>query len=124
MHVSRSGYYARRSTGPSAKRLQEQAHVKAAFAASGASYGSRRVMHALRAQGLRIGRYRVRVVMREAGLRTSWRRKFISTTDSSHTLPVAANVLDTQFDVAEPNRAWVSDITYSTPSQRSPPVRG
>ncbi|RKT21247.1 transposase InsO family protein [Paraburkholderia sp. RAU2J] len=34
-----------------------------------------------------------------------------STTDSRHTLPVAANVLDRQFDVAEPNRAWVSDIT-------------
>lgn len=45
-------------------------------------------------------------------------------TDSRHTLPVAENVLDRQFDVAEPNRAWVSDITYSTPSQRSPPVLG
>jgi transposase InsO family protein len=107
LQVSRFGYYAHRSTGPSAKRLQEQAHVKAAFAASGASYGSRRMMHALRAQGLRIGRSRVRTVMREAGLRTSWKRKFVSTTDSRHTLPVAANVLDRQFDVAEPNRAWV-----------------
>ncbi|AFT84791.1 hypothetical protein BUPH_06815 [Paraburkholderia phenoliruptrix BR3459a] len=69
-------------------------------------------MHALREQGLRIGRYRVRTVMREASLRTSWKRKFVSTTDSRHTLPVAENVLDRQFDVAEPNRAWVSDITY------------
>ncbi|MBB5510059.1 transposase InsO family protein [Paraburkholderia sp. JPY681] len=112
LQVSRSGYYAHRSAGPSAKRLQEHTHVKAAFAASGASYGSRRVMHALRDQGLRIGRYRVRTVMREAGLRTSWKRKFVSTTDSRHTLPVAPNVLDRQFDVAEPNRAWVSDITY------------
>jgi len=37
---------------------------------------------------------------------------------------VAENVLDRQFDVAQPNRAWVSDITYSTPSQRRPPVWG
>ncbi|MGF6985213.1 hypothetical protein QFZ99_004690 [Paraburkholderia atlantica] len=40
LQVSRSGYYAHRSAGPSAKRLQEHTHVKAAFAASGASYGT------------------------------------------------------------------------------------
>lgn len=50
--------------------------------------------------------------MREAGLRTSWKRKFVSTTDSRHTLPVAANVLNRQFDMAELNRAWASDITW------------
>jgi transposase InsO family protein len=87
LQVSRSGYYAHRSARPSARRLQEQTHVKAAFAASGASYGSRRVMHALREQGLRIGRYRVRTLMREAGVRASWKRKFVSTTASRHTLP-------------------------------------
>lgn len=117
LQVSRSGYYAHRGARPSAKSLQEQTHVKAAFVASGASYGSRRVMHALRKQGLRIGRHRVRTLMREAGLRTSWKRKFVSTTDSRHALPVAENVLDRQFDVAEPNRAWVSDITYIRTAQ-------
>ncbi|SPS02535.1 conserved hypothetical protein [Cupriavidus taiwanensis] len=115
--VSRSGYYAHRRARQSATSLQEQTHVKAAFVATGANYGSRRVMHALRAQGLRIGRYRVRTLMREADLRARWKRKFVSTTDSRHTLPVAANVLDRQFDVAEPNRAWVSDITYIRTAQ-------
>ena len=57
--------------------------------------------------------------MREAGLRTIWKRKFGSTTDSRHTLPVAPNVLDRQFDVAEPDRAWVSDITYIGTAQGS-----
>ncbi|MBV8627470.1 MAG: IS3 family transposase [Paraburkholderia sp.] len=99
LQVSRSGYYAHRRARPSPKSLQEQAHVKAAFAASGASYGSRRVMHAVRAQGVSMGRYRVRTLMREAGLRATWKRKFVSTTDSRHTLLVAANVLDRQFDV-------------------------
>jgi hypothetical protein len=117
LRVSRSGYYAHRRARPSARSLQEQTLGKAACAASGASYGSRRVMHALREQGLRIGRYRVRTLMRDAGLRTSWKRKFVSTTDSRHTLPVAENVLDRQFDVAEPNRAWVSDITYIRTAQ-------
>lgn len=117
LEVSRSGYYAHRRAKPSSTHLHEQTHVRAAFAASGASYGSRRVMHAVREQGLRIGRHRVRTLMREAGLRTTWKRKFVSTTDSKHTLPVAENVLDRQFKVAEPNRAWVSDITYIRTAQ-------
>ncbi|WP_199731329.1 IS3 family transposase [Paraburkholderia sp. RAU2J] len=117
LEVSRSGYYAHQRAKPSAKSLQERTHVKAAFVASGASYGSRRVMHALREHGPHIGRYRVRTLMREAGLRTSWKRKFVSTTDSRHTLPVAENVLDRKFEVAEPNRAWVSDITYIRTAQ-------
>src|SRR5262249_46305286 len=34
------------------------------------------------------------------------------TTDSRHGLPVADNVLDRDFDPAEPNAAWAADITY------------
>ncbi len=74
-------------------------------------------MHSLKEQGLCIGRYRVRTLMRKAGLRTRWRRKFVSTTGSRHALQVAQNVLDRQFDAAEPNRAWVSDITYIRTAQ-------
>nr|WP_206752133.1 IS3 family transposase [Paraburkholderia sp. BL8N3] len=70
------------------------------------------MMHALRQRGIHIGRYRVRALMREAGLRTSCTREFVSMTDSKHTLPDAENVLDRKFDVAKPNRAWVSDITH------------
>ena len=29
-----------------------------------------------------------------------------------HNHPVAANLLDRQFDVAEPDRVWTADITY------------
>ncbi|WP_429522652.1 IS3 family transposase [Paraburkholderia youngii] len=83
---------------------------------------ARRVMQSLREQGIRIGRYRVRAVMREASLRTSWKRKFVSTTDSRHTLPVAENVLASQFDVAERSRAWVSDTSLSHLSPGSPPA--
>jgi len=34
------------------------------------------------------------------------------TTDSRHNLPLASNLLDRQFAVSAPNRAWVTDITY------------
>ena len=48
---------------------------------------------ALQLQGLAVGRQRARALMRSNGLRARWRRKFVHTTDSRHTLPVAANVL-------------------------------
>jgi len=38
--------------------------------------------------------------------------KFKATTDSKHNLPVAPNLLDREFAVAEPDRVWVADITY------------
>lgn len=45
-------------------------------------------------------------------LKPVWKRKFTATTDSRHNLPVYDNVLDRCFKVAQPNQAWVSDITY------------
>jgi transposase InsO family protein len=51
--------------------------------------------------------------MRKHGIAGMARRKFRPrTTDSEHHLPIAPNVLGRRFDVEEPNRAWVTDITY------------
>jgi putative transposase len=73
------------------------------------------VVRMVKDQGLSIsdvGRYRVRRLMHEAALRPVWKRKFVHTTDSKHDLPIAENLLNRQFDVAVPNQAWTSDITY------------
>ena len=106
--VSRSGYYAARARQAQPKALcHDSLHIKAAFAASGNTYGSRRLQAALCAQGLVIGRYRCRGLMH-----ARWRRKFVHTTDSKHTLAVADNVLDRQFTVQQANQVWVCDITY------------
>lgn len=50
--------------------------------------------------------------MRKHALKPVWKRKFTATTDSRHSLPVYDNVLDRCFNTAQPNQAWVSDITY------------
>jgi transposase InsO family protein len=111
--VSRSGYYAsqQRAREP-VKLCRESAYLQAAFTASGRCYGSRRLCAALQAQGITVGRHRVRTLMRAQGLRPVWKRKFIHTTDSRHTLPIAENVLARQFEPLAANVAWVSDITY------------
>ena len=111
--VSRSGYYAaakRRRAAPAA--CVASVHLKAAFAASGRTYGSRRLLAALRTRGVTMGRHRVRSLMRVNALRSVWKRKFMHTTDSKHAMPVSPNVLARQFDKPLPNQAWVCDITY------------
>ena len=56
--------------------------------------------------------HKARTLMRANGLCSVWRREFVHTTDSRHTMPVLPNVLARQFDKGRPNLAWVSDITY------------
>jgi len=113
LEVSRSGYYAaakRRSEAPAV--CAASVHLKAAFAASGRTYDSRRLRAALDMSGVTMGRHRVRSLMRSNGLHPVWKRKFMHTTDSKHTMPVSPNVLARQFEKQQPNQAWVSDITY------------
>ena len=113
LSVSRSGYYSAAKAGVAAPKVcADSVHLKAAFADSGRTYGSRRLCTALQLRGITIGRHRVRSLMRAHKLRSVWRGKFIHTTDSKHTMPVSSNVLDRQFARALPNQAWVSDITY------------
>lgn len=111
--VSRSGFYAaRRSLLQPTRACPAAASLKALFLASGRTYGSRRLQAALRAKGFPHGRYRVRQLMKKHQLRPIWKRKFIHTTDSKHDLPIAANILNRQFNPEAANRAWAADITY------------
>ena len=116
LQVSRSGYYAHQAAHK--KRLGSPAvcaasvHIKAAFAASHKAYGSRRLATAMTERGQPMGRHRVRTLMRQSGLRPVWRRKFVHTTDSKHTMAVSSNVLNRRFEQALPNVVWVCDITY------------
>ena len=112
LNVSRSGYYAFKLRARSTAICVTSVHLKAAFAASDRSYGSRRLVTALKENQIIIGRYKVRRLMREANIKPVWKRKFINTTDSKHNLPVAENILNRQFNPTQPNQAWTSDITY------------
>jgi transposase InsO family protein len=86
--------------------------LKSHFETSGRSYGSRRLVVDLNNQGIRIGRYRVRSLMKEMNIKAIWKRKFVNTTDSNHSLPIFENVLNRKFKPLAANQAWVSDITY------------
>ena len=50
--------------------------------------------------------------MRQHGIAAEKKRKFIRTTDSNHSLPVAPNRLDQCFQADKPDSVWTADITY------------
>jgi transposase InsO family protein len=118
LRVTRSGFYAWCARPVAARTHDDQrlaVEVAAIHAASKQRYGSPRVHQELQAQGRTVGRHRVARLMQQQGLRARKKRRFQTTTDSRHGLPVAANVLDRQFTVPAPDTAWVTDI--SVPQQ-------
>lgn len=116
LEVSRSGYYAFEKRGPSKRESSDReltAQIQEIHQKSRRTYGSPRVHRELReGRRHRVGRKRVARLMRSAAMVGRRRRKFCRTTDSSHGLPVAANLLNRQFGMTRPNQSWVGDVTY------------
>ncbi|WP_373422421.1 IS3 family transposase [Enhygromyxa salina] len=112
--VSRSGFYAWQKREPS-KRAKDNEELSAKiveiFDASRGIYGSPRVTEELGAQGFEVDRKRVARLMAKMGLSADLKPKFRAV-NSEPAAELAANVLDRQFEVDEPDRVWVSDITY------------
>jgi putative transposase len=111
--VSRSGYYAWKGR-PEAPRAQEDAElvIEIKVASEVGRGSSPRVHREPRAQGRRISGKRVERLMRQEGIVARKKRRFRKTTDSSHSHPIAPNVLARNFNVELPDTAWVTDVTY------------
>jgi len=123
IQVSSSAFYAWQKRGVSARARQKAhllAHIDAIFQESDGRYGSPRVHQDLQARGIGCSQKRVARLMKEQHLVARKPRRFVVTTDSSHALPVAQNLLNRQYQVeavAEVNRAWAGDITYVPTAQ-------
>ena len=89
------------------KVLIESAHKR-----SRGAYGPRRVQDELAAEDQQVGRDRTSRLRKEMGLKCIQKRKFRITADSKHHLPVAANLLDQNFNVSVSGTVWGADITY------------
>ena len=120
LEVSRSGFYAWRKR-PESRRSQRQREVVVEMEQIHGdrdmkSYGSPRMQRELAARGHAVSENTVAKLMREHGLRAASSRKFRVTTESGHSLPVAENVLNREFQQAVPDRVWLADI--SVPQKR------
>ena len=115
MQVHPSGYYGWRRRPESLRTREDRrllGSIKQAWLESGGVYGYRKIYDDLQELGERCGKHRVARLMRREGLRAQvgYRRR------PGHygwrPAVVAPNHLQRQFEVSEPNRAWVTDITY------------
>jgi putative transposase len=75
-------------------------------------YGYRKVADDLRDLGEQCGINRVHRIMRAAGLHSQTEYGKRGFKRSGPAAVVAPNHLQRQFDVAEPNTVWVTEITY------------
>jgi putative transposase len=112
--VAPSGYY-EWLTHPISNRAQEDTRllrlIRASFTASHAIYGAPRVFLDLREAGETCSKHRVARLMRVNHLRAlhGYRIRRWSVGKPAVLIP---NILQRQFLVTRPNKAWVTDITY------------
>ena len=112
--VTRSGFYAWQRRPESARSRDDRrlkVLVQASCDASKQRYGRPRIHEDLIEQDEQVSRKRVVRLMQEEGLVARARKRYTVTTMSDHDQPVAANLLDRQFEADAPNQRWVGDTT-------------
>ena len=118
LEVSPSGYYdwQKRRAVPGPRAVEDQTlakQIEVIHVRSRQTYGSPRIVDALRQQGCRHGRNRIARLMKERGLCGRQQARYrVRTTDSNHDQPIAPNRLAEAPKATAPNQLWVADITY------------
>ena len=108
LSVSPSGYYAWRSRPESPREIANRellSDIRRVHAEHRGRYGGPRIHAELCAEGRTASRKRVERIMRRHGIRARVPRRYrVCTTDSKHSLPVAANRSASHDDVLVPGR--------------------
>lgn len=115
LKVSTSGYYNWVKREPSARKKRRELlkkRIRHYYYLFKRRSGSPTITAALREEGYAVSSKTVSRLMNKMGLKSITVRKYKATTNSKHSMPVHDNVLNRQFNVPAPNKAWVADITY------------
>lgn len=114
LQVSSSGFYDWFGRPPSNHALEDArllVLIRASYTASGGVYGARRVFLDLREVGETCGKNRVARIMQVNGIKAVHGYK-IPRGPFGRPSIIAPNKLRREFTVDQPDRAWVTDITY------------
>lgn len=116
-HISSSSYYRWRQAPLSDRKIKNEAlkrKILELFNFHRGMAGSPIITADLRElpEFSNVSRNRVARLMKEMGLKCKTVKKFVVTTDSKHSEPVAPNLLDRQFTVSLPDSVYVGDIKY------------
>ncbi len=115
LEVSTSGYYQWLSCPVSTQRLRQAQllnQIHQVYQASRCLYGSPKVHAVLNHAGIRVCVNTVAKLMRTAGIASKVTRHYRVSKESKRSRKPDLNVLDRQFDTAEPDTKWVSDVTF------------
>lgn len=86
--------------------------VQKAHLLSKRTYGTRRIAEEIAIHGTPCSRTKAATIIKLAAVTARQKKKFKVTTDSKHNLSVTPNLLEREFNIEEPDTAYVSDITY------------
>lgn len=114
LEISRSGYYAWLHRGLSQRELNNQQLLRelVLLHEKYPAMGLNSLFFLLRNRGVLCGRGRVHRLMKQSGIHSLRKKAYRVTTNSNHKYPISPNLLQRNFDVSQPNRVWVGDITY------------
>jgi putative transposase len=115
MQIHRSGFYAWLKQPKSERQREDERllhQIKQCWLESGFAYGYRNITKDLKDLGESCGKNRVSRIMRQASIQSKRRYKQHSGFRGGNQHHTASNILDRQFNVTQPNQAWVTDFTY------------
>lgn len=113
--VSKSGYFKwlnrpksdRQKRHEKLKKLILRTHIEFKQ-----RYGSVKITKTLKKRGVKVSERTVSRIMTSNNWKSCTVKKYKATTNSKHKHPVSNNILNRKFQVDQPNRFWVTDITY------------
>ena len=113
LEISRSGYCAWLTRRQSQRAQRNQALTRALVRLHEKypALGLDSLYHMLKPE-YSCSRGRVHRLMKAVGIQSVRKKAYKATTNSRHSHPIAPNLLKRQFSFAQPNQAWVGDITY------------
>ena len=114
LNVARAGYYKWLHKPLSDRAIEDQrllGLIRDSYSASGGVYGAPRVFQDLREVGEGCGKHRVARIMRRHRIKALRGYKAPRPIPGRPAL-IATNALNREFTVDQPDRAWVTDITY------------
>lgn len=115
MQVNKSGYYYWTKIKKSKKEYvydQLIFQAKVISQETRNSYGKRRMSKELKNKGYQVGIYAARTIMKKANIVCKLNKKRPVYAVKNKDIQKAPNLLQRNFKVTAPNRAWVTDITY------------
>lgn len=118
--VSTSGYYDwlnRKASQREQANIALLHKIRAIHRKSRERYGSPRIHKTLQQQGVHVARGRVERLMRINDIKARRSRRHRRVYEHREPVSVASNTLNRAFTATQPNRKWVSDITF-VPTRR------